>query len=307
MIFLPVERFILIVLATLFSLDCVLVIFKGVEIDFAGYASLGSIGLAMVALGQFYRTVRPDFRVSTTVTATGLFILFTLCGSIFNYMLLPVQFATIDGALGRIDSAMGFSWLQTMIWLSGYPFLVSLLHIVYISSLPQMIVVILILGFSGRTHSLYRFLLTGMIGVSIAMIFWFFFPSFGTAALYPLPPAVREGMALAVGPEYGAQLNRLALQGASYLTPKDVLGLIAFPSFHTVMACMAVYFLRHSRGLFFAGLALNLVMLPAIVVQGGHHLTDVLGGFATFCLACWLASMVVREANQKQTVLAASA
>ncbi|WP_426126177.1 phosphatase PAP2 family protein [Pararhizobium sp. PWRC1-1] len=306
MIFLPVERFILIVLATLFSLDCVLVLFKGVEIDFAGYASLASIGLAMIALGQFYRVVRPDFRVSTTITATGLFILFTLCGSIFNYMLLPIHFATIDGVLVQIDSAMGFSWLQTMIWLSGYPFLVALLNIVYSSSLPQMIVVILILGFSGRTHSLYRFLLTGMIGVLIAMIFWFFFPSFGTAALYPLPPLVRDAMALAVGPEYGAQLNRLALQGAVYLTPKDVLGLIAFPSFHTVMACMSVYFLRHSRGLFWASMALNLIMLPAIVVQGGHHLTDVLGGFATFCLACWLAGIVVREADQKQTVLAAS-
>jgi hypothetical protein len=50
-----------------------------------------------------------------------------------------------------------------------------------------------------------------------------------------------------------------------------------------------------------------LIMLPAIIVQGGHHLTDVLGGFATFCLACWLAGIVVREADQKQTVLAASA
>ncbi|WP_426238287.1 phosphatase PAP2 family protein [Pararhizobium sp. DWP1-1-3] len=306
MIFLPVERFILIVIATLFSLDFTLIILKGVEIDFYGYASVAAIGLAMIALGQYYRTIRPDLRVSATVTATGLFIIFTLGGSIFNYMLLPVHFPTIDGVLAQIDTAIGFSWLETMIWLSGYPLLVGLFHIIYVSSLPQMIIVILILGFSGKTHSLYRFLLTGMIGVLVAMIFWFFFPSFGTAALYSLPPAVRDAMPLAVGPEYGAQLNRLALHGVSYLTPKDVLGLIAFPSFHTVMACMSVYFLRHSRVLFFISLAINSVMLPAIVVQGGHHLTDLFGGFVTFGLAYWLSGIVVGEANARQTMPATS-
>jgi hypothetical protein len=238
MIFLPVERFILVVIAILLSLDCTLIVLKGVEIDFTGYASLAAIGLAMIAMGQYYRTIRPDLRISATVTASGLFIIFTLAGSIFNSMLLPVHFATIDVFLARIDASMGFSWLQTMIWLSEHRLLVGFLHIIYVSSLPQMIIVILILGFSGKTHSLYQFLLTGMIGVLIAMAFWFFFPSFGTSALYSLPPAVRDIMPLAVGPEYGSQLNRLALDGVAYLTPKDVLGLIAFPSFHTVMACM---------------------------------------------------------------------
>jgi hypothetical protein len=304
MIFLPVERFILVVIAILLSLDCTLIVLKGVEIDFTGYASLAAIGLAMIAMGQYYRTIRPDLRISATVTASGLFIIFTLAGSIFNSMLLPVHFATIDVFLARIDASMGFSWLQTMIWLSEHRLLVGFLHIIYVSSLPQMIIVILILGFSGKTHSLYQFLLTGMIGVLIAMAFWFFFPSFGTSALYSLPPAVRDIMPLAVGPEYGSQLNRLALDGVAYLTPKDVLGLIAFPSFHTVMACMSVYFLRCFRGLFVLSLAINSIMLPAIVVQGGHHLSDLFGGVATFCLACWLAGIVMREANTRETMLA---
>lgn len=306
MIFLPVERFILIVIATLLALDVTLIVFKGVDIDLTGYAGVATIGLTMMALGQYYRTVRPDTRISAAVTATGLFIIFSLCGSIFNYMLLPVQFPVIDGMLTRIDAAIGFSWPDTMIWLSEYPLLVGLLHIVYVSSLPQMVIVILILGFGGQVDSLYRFLLTGMVGVLTAMAFWFFFPSFGTSTLYTLPPAVRDVMPLVVGPEYGAQLSRLALDGVSYLTPKDVLGLIAFPSFHTVMACMSVYFLRYSRVLFSVSLAINSLMLPAIVIHGGHHLTDLFGGIVTFCFACWLSGLIVREAHAKQTIVAAS-
>ena len=97
-------------------------------------------------------------------------------------------------------------------------------------------------------------------------------------------------MPIAVGPAYGSELVRLSQEGVDALSPRNILGLIGFPSFHTVMACMSVIFLARVRCLAIPAVLLNLLMMPAILVQGGHHLMDVFGGFAVFFLAYLLSA-----------------
>ena len=60
---------------------------------------------------------------------------------------------------------------------------------------------------------------------------------------------------------------------------EHLMGLIAFPSMHTVMALMTTLFARGTR-LFWPLVLINLLMIPAILLQGGHHVVDVLGGTA---------------------------
>ncbi|WP_438748746.1 phosphatase PAP2 family protein [Pararhizobium sp. O133] len=297
MLFLPAERSILMIIATLMVLGCILIVTKGVGVDIAGYAGLLAIGVSALALGQYYRRFRPDARISATLTATGLFLVFSMAGSIFNYMLLPVRFPPIDATLSRIDAALGFDWPSFVIWISGYPLFGDLLRVVYFSSLPQLVLVILILGFFVDIPTLHRFLLTGIFGALLSILCWSLFPSFGASSVHSLPQAVLNTMPIAVGPAYGAELVRLGQEGVNYLTPRNVLGLIGFPSFHTVMACMSVCFVTRLRLVFWPLLAVNLVMVPAILVQGGHHLSDVLGGVAIFCLANLLASSLLRQKN----------
>lgn len=49
------------------------------------------------------------------------------------------------------------------------------------------------------------------------------------------------------------------------------------------------------RLLFVVFAGANSLMLPAIVVHGNHHLTDVLAGAATFAVAAFLAHHVVER------------
>lgn len=307
MLFLPAERFILTLIATLLFLGGILIVMKGVKVDFAAYAGLASIGASSLALGQYYRRFRPDTRISATLTATGLFLIFSMAGSIFNYMLLPTHFAPVDPFLSRIDAMLGFDWPSFVTRISLYPVLGDLLRLVYFSSLPQLILVILVLGMSGDEATLHRFLLTGIIGALLSILCWSFFPSFGASSMHEVPDTVLQAMPIAVGPAYGAELVRLGQEGVSYLTPRNVLGLIGFPSFHTVMACMSVCFLARVRFLFWPVAAVNLVMVPAILVQGGHHLTDVFGGVAIFCIAYVLAGNVLRQRNAMAVSIASPA
>lgn len=293
--FLPGEWVVVGVLLTLAALDIVLLYSKGIRVDVVGYASLVGIGLFLVATAQYYRVVRSESRLSLTLMAAGLFLLFTIVGSVFNYMFLPNTFAPIDSFLIQVDAAMGYHWPTLMTWVSHHPWLGTLLFHVYFSSLPQLLVLILVLGFTGKAQQLHRFLLTGVIGALLAMMIWVLFPNFGAKSTHDLPQAVLDAFPIAVTPAYGDALLALSRNGVVYLTPKNVLGLIGFPSFHTVMACMSVCFVpRHLilRPLFFG---LNALMALAILVQGGHYLIDIIGGIGVFAMAFLLSGATMRR------------
>jgi hypothetical protein len=298
MAFLPAERFIIAVVAVLAALDFGLFVWRGVGVDVAGYVGMIGCGVFAMTLGQFYRHFRPNEGIAATATAAGLFILFTLAGSVFNYLLLPLASEPIDPALARFDAVLGFHWPTFVTWASQYPRVGALLQAVYATSLPQLLAILFFLGFSGRVRLLHHFLLTGVMGALLAICCWWFFPSFGASSIYQLPKEVTDAVPLAVGPEYGAQLVELGRHGATYLSPKNVLGVIGFPSFHTVMAAMSACFLLRFRWLGVPFLILNALMLPAILIQGGHNLVDVIGGLVVFAIAYQLAGIVLRQCER---------
>lgn len=306
MIFHPAEKICFAIIIALFCLDAILIPYRGVGVDWAGYLSVCAVGFSALAIGQYYRLHRSEEGISLATTASGLFILFTISGSIFNYMLLPVGDRRIDPLLIMLDAGLGFSWSGTVVYFTQMPWLVWLLGKIYTSSLPQLILVILILGFSGQRDRLHQFLFTGIFGALGAILLWAVFPSSGPAAYETLPTAIAASFDLVVETNYGAELNRLALEGPSYISPRDALGLIAFPSFHTVMACMAVWAISRTRAIFPFVLALNVLMLPAILLHGGHHLVDVVGGGALFVLALILSGRLVAMINHPDLALSRS-
>lgn len=293
MIFSRYERFVLTVVAALGAIDLVLIAAKGIRVDWAGYCMLSLIGLGTIMLGLFYRLVRHDARISETLILTAGFILFTLVGSVFNYMLLPIHFPRIDDFWVNIDQLLGYHWPSLVLFFSERPGFAKLLKIVYFTSLPQLVIVVLLLGFTGQSRKLAHFLITGMIGALVCMAIWAFFPSFGASAVSTLPANVEAKLGLPVGPTYAAELVRLSIQGVDYLSPANVLGLIGFPSFHTVMAVMSVFFTWQIVWLRLPVLALNMLMVPALLLHGGHHLSDFLGGLAVFAVACLAARYVI--------------
>ncbi len=293
--FLPGEWFVVRILLALAALDAVLLYIKNIPVDIAGYASIIGIGLFLVAAGQYYRVIRNEGRLALALIAAGLFVLFTITGSIFNYMFLPNRFAPIDDFLMQVDAAMGYHWPTLLIWVSNYPWFGTFLYQVYFTSLPQLLVIILVLGFRGEAQQLHRFQLTGVIGALLAILIWALFPNFGAKSFHDLPQSVLDAFPIAVTPAYGDALLALSRDGVEYLSPKNVLGLIGFPSFHTVMACMSVCFVPRHRILMPVILCLNAFMALAILVQGGHHLIDMFGGVGVFAMAFVLSGMTMRQ------------
>ncbi len=291
----PAEKFVISISVSLFILDGLLFAYKGVSIDALGYATALGIGFLSIGLGQFYRTYRANEGIALATTACGLYIIFTLVASVFNYLLLPNRNPMIDPLLMRIDAALGYSWTNFVVWTAQWPWLGTVFRAVYMSSMAQLILVILILGFTGKRDDLHRFLLTGVLGGIFTICFWAFFPSSGASGWEILPAQAQGALPIMVNSDYGMELNRLAREGVTYVSPQNVLGLIGFPSFHTVMACLSVWYMARFKWVFPIFLVINLLMLPSVLVQGGHHLSDVIGGLIVFAVATVLAKRILAQ------------
>ena len=157
---------------------------------------------------------------------------------------------------------------------------------------------VLTLGFLRQEKLLHKFLLTGLTGALITVTFWAFFPSAGAASAHDPERVAAAAKGLVAGPDYIAHLTGLIAYGADEISPSETLGLIAFPSFHTVMACRSVAYVTRYRGFFAALAIINIVMLPAIIVHGNHHLMDIFGGIAAFAMAALISHLIVERKGQ---------
>jgi hypothetical protein len=255
---------------------------------------------ALFVIGHVYRYTGRDERIALTLIGAGLFVLGSIANGMLSYLLVPFVGDRIDPWLIQIDHLLGFDWPSFVEWMSHHPRITQALGPVYASSLPQLVVLILLLGFGGHTERLHRFLLTGVFAALGTIGFWAILPSSGPSAFMDLPQEVLARVSLVVEPTYGAELNRLMTEGLVGIPPPKPLGLVAFPSFHTVMAFMMLWFVPRRSLLFWPIVVSNVAMVPAILVHGGHYLIDVVGGIAMFFFAVRCADDVARLLQQGQ-------
>ena len=261
-------------------------------IAWSDWTAMYTIGLVVGLLGLFYRLSKRSEPLALTLLAAAILVFFSHAGAIFNHQLFPLARPLIDSILFGWDAHLGYDWVDFVALIAVWRPFGLFLGYVYDSSLVQLLVVILVLGFGERAVQLHRFVLVGVLGGSLTVLIWWLAPSFGPSAYLEVPEDVARRIELRVDSRYGAALNRLAVEGLDVIRPESILGVVAFPSFHTVMACMSVWFSWATR-IFWPMLLLNIAMIPAILSHGGHHVVDLFGGVAVFFLCWWLATLIV--------------
>lgn len=244
----------------------------------------------LLALGLYLRRMKPGLpHLAHLSIGLAIYLGFSGVIAIFIYLRFPISVPLIDPALIAIDRQLGYSWPQFVSTLSAYPISGHALGWVYHSSLPQLMALVAFLALSARITRLHQALFTGTISLLLACLIWWAWPSIGPSAHVTVDPEAVRAIGLFTDGDYGARLNALVQNGTSVIHPGDVIGTIAFPSYHTVMALLMVWYLRGTP-LFIPALVLNLAMVPAILAHGGHHLSDMGGGIAIFVIAAALAA-----------------
>jgi hypothetical protein len=291
----PAERFMLATTLVLAVVSVVVILLRGTPVEWQSYAFLFfSTGLLML-MGLYYRVSGRNSSIGNTLISAACFLTFSPVASAFTYQFLPLWRAPIDPWLVSMDAMLGFHWPDAMALAASYPLVGKVMWYVYLSWLPQYCLLIVALGLTGRTFELHAFMMATVIGTLITISVWALFPSFGTTTVFAISASIEEQLHPLAGSAYGELLRRVAVEGPLLISPKETVGLIATPSFHTVMAVVATLASRTLPWAWPWVLPLNLLVLPSTVIHGGHHLVDIFAGLAAAFVAAYAARAYLRS------------
>lgn len=282
----PAEWLMLAMVLALGAACLVLVATMGRIVEWQGFALGIFAAMGIIAVGGYARVAKDAQRLANCAIGVGLFMGFTAFSTVFIYALFPLPRPMIDLELMVLDARLGYNWVGFVEGLATMPMIGTALGWLYMSSLGQIIFVILLLGVMGREEILHRFLMVGILTMICAVSIWWLWPSVGPSAWSMPDDKAARSIGLVFTPQYGAILLDLVQNGPAVIRSEEITGMVAFPSYHIIMALMVAWF--SVRTPFFIPLALSsIAMVPATLSHGGHHLVDLIVGCLVFfsCLA----------------------
>lgn len=261
--------------------------------------SLAALMIACVALGGttiFYRRVRSQENFAIICLGLMQVLLFSAIGSILSYMLAREGGALWDARLESWDRALGFDWLSYVHWVDRSPALTGLLHLSYGSLIPQIIVLILALGFTLRVAELRTVMLAAMLSGTVCIFVSAFFPAISYPAYLGIGSSDFHNVNPWGGHVHMADLKALRDGTFTELRLSSMQGIITFPSFHAGLSLVSLWGFWASRmaWLRWPGMTLAALTIAATPVDGGHYLVDVLAGLAIAAVSVAAAVRAVR-------------
>lgn len=273
---------------------CVLVIdliwfpFSALTFSISNLAVLIVIIGAFLVAGGIQR--RYEFSAVTKHLAVELYILvlFGIVGFIFSYLVIESGWTIRDDLFVAIDNALGFDWRNyTLFFLHN--------DLLRLSSLILYVMSPLLVGFAvfwfclkGNFNCASEIVAMVILGGILCVVISGIVPSAGASKHLPLDSNFYRGYRVIFDDIYGAEFSHLRDGVGIEVSLLHPLALIAFPSYH---ACLSLVVMLVFWGTGVVGniiFALCLVSLLSIPVQGGHYLSDVLGGLLTGAIAYWV-------------------
>lgn len=295
----PFELACMVFILLLVAIVCCLALLKSVTVDLLSFVPIVLLVIFLAAVVAWYRITARSEGIALALMAAALYIAYSNVGVMFNYLLVPTGTETIDARLIELDRWLGFDWGKAATLVDSMPAVSQILRVVYLSSLAQLAAVILLLGFSEKKDKLHQFLTCGILASMFCILFWSLVPSIGPAAFIEVA-ASADMVPRVVDADYADAMRSLLASGPSELRARELLGVVAMPSLHTVMMLMSVWYVRGTWALP-AFAIINLPMLPAILVHGGHHLVDLLAGALLFLVAARVSVRAVQAIDQVHT------
>ena len=184
-----------------------------------------------------------------------------------TYLAAASGYPLVDSALTKLDAILfGFDWNVEANWVASHPTLDWLLQQAYFSLYYQGALVFLI-GSVSRP------------GDRNGEIIWQFCISLVlTCAIFVFTPAL--GHVAHIGTGWMKTLMMIRNGEWAAFDFSHVEGIISFPSFHTTLAILLVYAVRHHRWALAVLVPLNMLLIVATLSVGGHYLVDLPAGAA---------------------------
>jgi membrane-associated phospholipid phosphatase len=256
---------------------------------------LASISFAMTVwftlyiANRFYTYIRPKPEIAAMMIALLQMLIFSSFGAALSYMVGAHGGAYWDKEFRAWDAALGFDWLEYIQWVNTYPALGKLYHIAYISLIPQMVLLIIALGFSGRIHTLriavFAAIMTGFVTVLLSGIM----PGMSNFIALGLSQTDYPNLNPAAAVVHFADLEALRSGALRHIALNRLEGIITFPSYHAGLATVFAWAYLKAPIVRWPGFFLSVLTILATPIDGAHYLVDVLGGMTLAGLSITIA------------------
>ena len=255
--------------------------------------SCGALGLAAL----FYRQVRPRENFAVMCVALSQVILFTALGIVLSYLLARGGGELWDPRLAQWDRAIGFDWLAYVRFFDQSALAVGYLKLAYASLIPQVVALVLVLGFTNRLAELRTVMLAAIVAGTVTVILSSLFPAVGNYVHLGLSARDFLHVDPFAGDVHMRDFNSLRDGSTELLVLGKMEGIITFPSYHAGLSVVTLWGFWASRIAWvrWPGIWLAASTIVATPVDGGHYLVDIIAGGAIAVLAliwsrraiCW--------------------
>lgn len=263
--------------------------------------SLQTLAITCLTLGgaaYFYRSVRRRENFAVMCVALMQVLLFSALGSILSYLLARNGGGLWDSTFSAWDRAMGLDWLGFVRMVDQHGWLVSALRLAYASLIPQIIVLVLVLGFTNRLEKLRAVMLGAILCGTICVLASPFFPAVSNYVHLGLTAADFRHVDPWAGYIHLADFNGLRDGTMTVLDLAKMQGIITFPSYHAGLSAVTLWGFWTSgvRWLKMTGPIVALGTIVATPIDGGHYFVDVVAGIAIAIVSIMVACRAVRWA-----------
>jgi hypothetical protein len=234
------------------------------------------------AVGFFLDYTGRARQVSDASQYCALWMSFAVVLEIFSYVVATLRMPLWDPRFARMDAALGFDWAASFSSITSSSWLIrSVLSHAYNSMIVQIFFSIGYFASIKRSDRNRELLWIGMLSALITVSLSGLLPALG--------PYVNGDM-----PEWSAVLLTVRDGSFTNLELAKLTGIVAFPSFHTVVALLLVYVHRPPLRTFIPMAILNALMLIAIPFAGHHYLVDMIGGAVVLAISVLIVQAAMR-------------
>ncbi len=247
--------------------------------------------LAIVAIGALPFIVicwewhRKWFRTSLDLSSTAVWVLavWILTGPL-EQIAARSPAPLVDATLAQIDSQM----IQTVMvvrWLHDFPRLCTVSQVAYASLWPLAITALFLPTLCGHARDVRHFLVATCISIVLTLGLFALWPAIGPWTIEAFRPGKMQA-------PIGSYL--LALKTHAVPNGPEIKGIVAFPSFHTILAILSARALWRIGKLRAFCTALCVAICLSTVATGWHYVIDVLAGIAVATISQIVASWALR-------------
>jgi hypothetical protein len=281
------RRFSLSMIGCVLVIDLIWLPFSALSFSAGSLAVIAVIVAVFVLAGPLRYWYEFSAALRHFATEIYILVLFGVVGFVFSYLAIESGWTVRDDSFVAIDHALGFDWRT-------YTLFVLQNDLLRIASLILYVMTPILVGFA-----LFRFCLKGnfnrgselvamvILGGVVCVVISGVVPSAGAAGYFPSDNNFYEGHKVIFDDSYKKVFFQLRDGAGMEISLLHPVALIAFPSYHACLALLVVLAFWGTGFLGYTILALNLGSLLSMPVQGGHHLSDVLGGLLAGAAVYW--------------------